>query len=188
MLKKIINNKIFRIIYSIIKTIFIVMIVLYVGAIILQKITNNSSVLGLRFFTVASQSMYPIYDIGDVIVVKDTNPSELIVGDDVTYYGLSGDMKDKLITHRIIEIENGSTGTTYHTQGVANPAPDPTITGDQIFGKVIYKTVIISFISEVIRNQYGFFFLVFCPLVLVVFLEIADTIIEIREERKNKEK
>ena len=29
----------------------------------------------------------------------------------------------------------------------------------------------------------GFFFLVFCPLVLVIFLEIADTIIEAKVEK-----
>lgn len=187
MLKKIMDNKIFKIVYGTIKTVFIVMLVLYVGFIILQKVTNNSSIMGYRFFTIASKSMFPVYDVGDVIVVNTVDTSTLVVGDDITYFGLKGDMKDKIITHRLIEIEGSSAGTIFHTQGVANPAPDPTITSNQIYGKVIYKPVVISTISKVVRNQYGFFFLVFTPLILVVFLEVADTIIETRAEKKNKE-
>ena len=33
------------------------------------------------------------------------------------------------------------------------------------------------------KNKYGFFFLVFCPLVLVIFLEIADTIVQAKVDR-----
>ena len=181
MLKKILNNKIFKIIYGIIKYTFIAMMVLYVVFILLQKVTNNSSVLGLRFFTIASNSMYPVYEINDVIIVKDVDVNTLNVGDDITYYGELNDFKDKIVTHRIISKDSN----TFTTKGVNNTIEDPSIEYNQVLGKVVYKPVIISFISTVIKNQYGFYFLVFTPLVLVMFLEIADTVIELKDKKND---
>ena len=50
-------------------------------------------------------------------------------------------------------------------------------------GEVRGKVFIINTINHLVKNIYGFFFLVFCPLVLVIFLEVADTIIEIKVEK-----
>ena len=181
MLKKLLNNKIFKSVYSIIKYSFIIIMILYVLFIFLQRITNNSSILNYRFFTIASNSMYPVYKVNDVIIVKELDTSSLNVGDDITYYGLKNDFKDKIITHRIVNIDNN----TFTTKGVNTNIEDPSIEASQIYGKVIYKPLIISFISTVIKNQYGFFFLVFTPLVLVLFLEIADTVIEIKDKKND---
>ena len=172
MLKKILNNKTFKISYAIVRTLFIVMMVLYVGVIALQKASNNSSIIGFRFFTIASNSMFPDYKIGDVIVVKDS--TEFNVGDDITYLGKKEDFKDKIITHRIIKKDNN----TFVTKGINNDVEDPTIDYSQIYGKVVYKPIIISFVSTILKNKFGFFFLVFTPLVLVMFLEVADAVMK----------
>ena len=38
------------------------------------------------------------------------------------------------------------------------------------------------------KNQYGFFFLIFLPLVIVIFLEIADTVTEMKQDKIEKDK
>lgn len=182
MLNKIRENKIFKIVFKIIECIVFIMIGLYVLLIVFQKISNNSSLFGVRVFTVASNSMKPVYEIGDVIVIKDFDSKELKIGDDITYLGSSGDVAGKIVTHRIIEINDDK----FTLQGVANPGPDPVITANQIYGKVVYKTAVITFISTLIRNQYGFFFLIFIPLVVIIFLEVVDTINDLKN-KKNEE-
>ena len=48
------------------------------------------------------------------------------------------------------------------------------------------KLILITLISNVIHNQFGFFFLIFIPIVLFIFLEVADTIMDMREEKKRE--
>ena len=183
-MKKILENKTFKIIYGIIKTFVIVLLSIYLLFVMIQRYTNNASILGYRVFTVATGSMEPVYNVNDVILVKDVVPSTLKVGDDIAYLGNRDAVKGLIVTHRIIKIEKLDDGKVHYTlKGVNNKYEDPSITEDQILGKVVGKTYVVSFINHVVKNIYGFFFLVFCPLVLVIFLEIADTVIDMKLEK-----
>ncbi len=183
-MKKILENKTFKIIYGIIKTFVIVLLSIYLLFVMIQRFTNNASILGYRVFTVATGSMEPVYNVNDVILVKDVVPSTLKVGDDIAYLGNRDAVKGLIVTHRIIKIEKLDDGKVHYTlKGVNNKYEDPSITEDQILGKVVGKTYVVSFINHVVKNIYGFFFLVFCPLVLVIFLEIADTVIDMKLEK-----
>lgn len=180
-MRKLLDNKIFQIIYGILKFVVLALLVGYLAFVVIQRFTNNSSIFGYRIFTLASGSMEPIYLINDVILVKEVDTSTLKVGDDVAYLGTTSENKGLVITHRIVRIEKNVSGETrYYLKGVNNEYEDPSISGSQIYGKVLGKVYIINFINHIVKNIYGFFFLVFCPLVLVIFLEIADTIMDIR--------
>ena len=183
-MKKLLENKTFQIIYTIIKIFVVAMLSIYLLFVIVQRFTNNSSILGYRVFTIATGSMEPVYNINDVILVKDTDPSTLKKGDDIAYLGNRDAVKGLIVTHRIIRIETFSDGKVHYTlKGVNNKYEDPSITEDQILGKVVGKLPVVNFINHVVKNIYGFFFLVFCPLVLAIFLEIADTIIDMKLEK-----
>lgn len=183
-MKKLLENKTFQIIYTIIKIFVVAMLSIYLLFVIVQRFTNNSSILGYRVFTIATGSMEPVYNINDVILVKDTDPSTLKKGDDIAYLGNRDAVKGLIVTHRIIRMETFSDGKVHYTlKGVNNKYEDPSITADQILGKVVGKLPVVNFINHVVKNIYGFFFLVFCPLVLVIFLEIADTIIDMKLEK-----
>jgi len=78
---------------------------LYLSFIGIQRFSNNSSICGYRMFTVATGSMVPVYEVGDVIVVKETTLKDLKVGDDVTYYGIKNDFKDSPITLKWFDLE-----------------------------------------------------------------------------------
>ena len=183
-MQKLFENKAFKIIYGIIKTFIVSFLVIYLLFVIIQRVTNNSSIFGYRMFTVATGSMEPVYNVNDVILVKDTDPSTLKVGDDIAYLGNRDAVKGLVVTHRIIRIETLDDNKVHYTlKGVNNKYEDPSITEDQILGKVLGKVYVVNFINHVVKNIYGFFFLVFCPLVLVIFLEIDDTIIEAKVEK-----
>lgn len=183
-MKKLLENKTFQIIYTIIKVFVVAMLSIYLLFVIVQRFTNNSSILGYRVFTIATGSMEPVYNIDDVILVKDIDSSTLKKGDDIAYLGNRDAVKGLIVTHRIIRIETFNDRKVHYTlKGVNNKYEDPSITADQILGKVVGKLPVVNFINHVVKNIYGFFFLVFCPLVLVIFLEIADTIIDMKLEK-----
>lgn len=187
MLRKILDNKYFQIPYKIIKTIIFLVLICYLAFIIIQRVSGNQSVFGYRLFSVATGSMVPDYNIDDVLAIKDVNPDELQVGDDITYLGNKQDVNGRIVTHRIISIEEKNGKKEYITKGINNSVEDPTIEANQIYGKVIGKVPIITEINHIVKNQYGFFFLIFLPLVIVVFLEIADTITEMKRDKKDVE-
>ena len=182
-IKKLLDNKVFQIIYTIIKVVFFAFLAIYILFVMFQRITNNSDIFGYRMFTVATGSMEPVYKVNDVILVKTVDTSTLKVGDDIAYVGNRAELNGIVITHRIIEIWTADDGEIrYTTQGVNNKNPDPSVSKDQIYGKVMGKVYVVNEINHIVKNIYGFFFLIFCPLVLVIFLEIADTIIDIKLE------
>ena len=183
-MRKLLDNKIFQIVYGILKSIIVVLLIAYLVFVVVQRITNNSSIFGYRVFTVATGSMEPVYMVNDVILVKELDVNTLKVGDDVAYLGATDSNRGIIITHRIIRIEkNDNNEVRYYLKGVNNEYEDPSIAGSQIYGKVLGKVFGINFLNHVVKNIYGFFFLVFCPLVLVIFLEIADTIMDMRVEK-----
>lgn len=176
------NNKIFKIVYGTLKTIFFTILILYVVFICVQRLSGNNSVFGFRFFTVATCSMKGVYNVNDVIAVKDFDNKKLKVGDDIAFVGNRGGLENKLVTHRIIKIEEESNGRIFTTKGVKNSVEDPSITESQILGKVVGVVPVVTQINHVVKSQLGFFCLIFCPLVLVIVLEILQTITDIKLE------
>lgn len=187
MLRKVLDSKYFQIPYKIIKFIIFLILILYLAFILIQRISGNQSIFGYRIFSVATGSMIPEYNVNDVLAIKEINTDELKVGDDITYLGNKLDVNGRIVTHRIIEIKEENGEKIYITKGINNIAEDPSINDSQIYGKVVEKIPVITEINHIVKNQYGFFFLIFVPLVAVIFLEIADTITEMKRDKKDKE-
>lgn len=60
---------------------------------------------------------------------------------------------------------------------------DPLVEENQILGKVIMKGTILSLISKIVNNPYGFYFVIFVPFAILLVMEIID-FIEEKKERK----
>lgn len=186
--KKIFDNKIFKFIFKTVEFLIFAVIIVYLGFMIIQRFSGDRSVFGYRVYTVATGSMEGVYDINDVIAVKDCDTNKLKVGDDIAYRGTRGGFEGLLVTHRIIKIEDSSDGgKLFFTQGVKSTVADPSITASQIVGKVEGKVPVITTLNHVVRSQIGFFFCVFCPMVLVIVLEVLQTITDIKIENHELE-
>ena len=66
---------------------------------------NKIAVGGIRIFNVATESMVPEYEVGDVLLVKEIDANSLKKGDDITYLGEQGAFENRVVTHRIVDIE-----------------------------------------------------------------------------------
>lgn len=188
-MRKLFNNKIFKVLYNTFRFCFILMIVLYLSFVIVQRLSGNKSIMGYRLFNVATGSMTGVYNINDVIAVKDYDTKKLKVGDDIAYRGKRGGFEGLLVTHRIIKIEPLENGKLiFTTQGVNSNVADPKIEESQILGKVVGVVPVISNLNHVVKTQLGFFLLIFCPLVLVIVLEVLQTITDIKLEKNEIQK
>ena len=71
----------------------------------------------------------------------------------------------------------------FTTKGVKNDVEDPAIYDDQIIGKVVGIVPIISPVNHIVKSQIGFFLCVFCPIVIIISLEVFATLTEMKEEK-----
>lgn len=183
-IKKIQENKFLKILFMICKAITTFLIILIVSIIFVQKISNNKFTLGgYSIFTVVTESMLPKYEVGDMLFAKKVAVDSLKIGDDLVYLGKEGSFNGKIVTHQIIEIENNGSKRLFHTKGLANSMEDPVVSEEQIYGRVIGKSFILSFLSKILNNPYGFYFIVFIPFVIIIFLEFID-IMHDKEKQK----
>ncbi len=180
------GNTCLHFIWNIFVKILTLVIIFISIIIVVQKVTNNEeSFLGFRIFRVQTGSMIPKYQIGDVILVKETEPDKIKIGDDVTYEGEKGSMKGMLVTHRVIDIEEVDGKRVFHTQGIANNSEDPVVNEDQVNGVVQTKMYILSLICMLLNNKYVFYFCGILPLTIYVAFRIFKGKRVKRIEREN---
>lgn len=184
MLKKITENPVLKLINNIVYVILFLIVASVLFVVILQRASNNAIALGgVRVFNIISESMIPKYNIGDVLVVKSIEPQNIKVGDDIAYIGQESTFNQKIVTHQVIKIDYENGEYIFHTKGIANILEDPLVHQNQVFGKVVYKIWILSFISKILSNVYGVFFGIFVPIVVLIFWTILKLkgLVEVEE-------
>ena len=165
-----------------------VFVILFLLMVCLQRFSNNEiSFFNFRMFTVASGSMAPEYEVGDVLIAKETAPENIKVGDSVSYLGKKGTFTGKVVTHEVTSIEKDVDGNfIFHTKGKANLVEDPPVYEDQIYGVIIWNPKLLSFIYKVINTKYGLFIFVVLPIFYVIGSEMLSAMLEREDERRKK--
>ena len=182
-------KKIGRITKCILNIVITVFIVLFLIVVCLQRFSNNRiSFFNYRMFTVVSGSMEPNYKIGDVLISKTVEPSKIKVGDDLSYLGRTGDFKDKVVTHRVVDIYQDDKGEyLFKTKGSANMLEDPIVYEDQLYGVVVHKSVILSFMYKIVGTTTGMFIFIIIPIFYIIGSEILSAMLTREEKRRNKD-
>lgn len=165
---------VFKILYNIIYYLlyFVVFIVIIIS--LVQRFSDNKKTLGgIRIFNVLTGSMEPNYHVGDILFVKEIKPSQINIGDDISYIGKKTEFDGIVVTHRVKEKEVRKDKIYFVTQGTANPLPDPEISEEQVYGKVIYKSVILSLFSQ-LMNKTSIFFVIFLAMVFIIAFRLVE--------------
>lgn len=180
--------KVFKVFKSILNFIIVVGVLLFVFIVCLQRFSNNRlSFFNYRMFTVVSGSMEPEYEIGDVLIAKEKDPTTIRVGDTISYLGTIGQFDDKVITHRVVNIEKDKDGKLlFHTKGDANLIEDPIVHQDKLYGVVIYKTIILSNIYRVVSTSTGMFIFVVLPILYIIGSEFVSFLVSKEDERRKQ--
>lgn len=159
---------------------FAVIICVSLFTIGLKFLGEAPSVFGYNFYYVLTESMEPEIKAGEMILGKVVDTAELQVGDIITYKGESGQVKNKVVTHKIIEID----GDIFVTKGVSNDIADPPINSSQIMTKYVGIIPFVGEIFTVINTKLGFMFLIVTPLLLLIVNEISNIAKAIKENKE----
>lgn len=115
-----------------------------IAMISLILIWGSTGLLGFQPNIIASGSMTPTLDVGDIAITVQTRPETIRVGDIIQYWR---EGEPAPIIHRVIETYKTG-GTIYLvTKGDANNAPDDPITPTQTVGKLIITIPKLGWIS-----------------------------------------
>ena len=202
--------KAFRRIWSVITTIVVILIVFLAIALV------GVRVIGLTPYTVLSGSMEPTYHVGSLIYVKEVEPSEVEVGDPITFVV----NEDLLVaTHRVVEIdvqtsrqqaivdENGEAmldaegnpiyeevpldepAYYFTTKGDANDAVD----GAQVYyknllGEPVFTIPYLGYLSSWIQTKKGMIISINVALILLLLTFLPDLLRSVDDEPKKKKK
>lgn len=182
------GKKIGKIALTVVRILVGIVIAAFVIVVCLQRFSDNKiSFFNYRMFTVVSQSMTPKYDIGDVLIAKEKDPSKVKEGDVISYLGSYGDFNGKVITHRVVGSEKREDGKYYfRTKGDANIVEDPIVTEDQLYGVVVYRSAILSLVYRIVGTKVGFYLFIIIPILFIIGSEMLTTMLEKEEERRKK--
>lgn len=155
---------------------YVLIIAMVLGAFLFATNSSaNKSILGYRVYSVMTGSMTPVYPTGSLVFVKLTDPQDIRVGDDITFYNPSSEQE--IWTHRVTQIvtDYGNNGICFKTQGVANSSEDPFITlGGNVVGvvkfSIPYAGYVLKFMQENMLLSIVIILLVFALIKLIVTL------------------
>lgn len=189
------KSKVKKILNAIVDVLIVLILIVSLLIVVLSLTSKSSGVpniFGYAPMNVASYSMEPTINKGDLIFSKVTNDifCEYEVGDIVTFRTKIEDIPT-LNTHRIIEVIEDDGITYYKTQGDnkdTNPVADEELQTSATIVAVYTGTKIpvIGNFFGFIRTQLGFFLCVLLPMILFFIYEAIRVILNLLAYNKEK--
>lgn len=182
-------------IFDIIGTIFLVLSLCALGLSIFvvstTKDKEDAYVFGYKPIYVLSGSMEPTMMTDSVIIVKQTSPDEIDVGD-IVLFKVTENGKSKLITHRIV----GFNGEEVITKGDNNKVKDnfsQKITKADIKSKVVLRLNWISGIVKYGNKDNGWVKIIAFVVAAIIAIAVIDISVRFllkirRQEKEEKHK
>ena len=148
--------------------------VLVALVVILALLLVGVRVFGMQVFTVLSGSMEPVYHVGSLIYVKETDPMTLQPGDVITF------MLDEntMATHRIVDVipdEEDPSVIRFQTKGDANDAVDGSLVHyKNVLGTPVFTIPKLGYLASYIQNPPGTYVAISAGAVLLALVFLPD--------------
>ncbi len=167
-----------RIISTTISVLLIAIVIFLVlfSVISVISIKNNKVpfLFGFASVEIVSGSMSPVYNAGDVLVIKKVSADDIKVGDVISFISTDPNIKGSINTHRVVDITSDKeNGIIFTTKGDANKTNDEyPVYQENLVGKVVLKNTLFSKLFSVLRSQWGFFCIIMLPLLAVLGISV----------------
>lgn len=181
---------------SIIKTTIVWLVVLLAVSMMIFTVVsvttfnrNDRALFGYKMFIVNSDSMAATdFDAGDLILVKEVDPSTLAVGDIITYMSQNTDSFGEAITHKIRKLTTDAEGNpgfiTYGT--TTNTDDEAIVTYPYILGKYQSNIPGLGTFFNFLKTTPGYFVCIFTPFMLIIIYEGVKFFTLFRRYRKEQ--
>lgn len=155
---------------------------------IIKSYTNKDqvpSISGIFPMIILTDSMYPEFESGDLIICNTAEPEEIKVGDVICFYDPEGN-GTATVTHRVQEVITDDEGNlAWITKGDANNTEDlPTVPAKNLIGVYKIRLKGLGNVAMFMQTTQGLIICVICPIILLV----AYDVIRRRAYEKSKKK
>lgn len=150
-----------------------------VGLVVLLAVfLLGSRLLGFRVFNIVSGSMEPAYSVGDLIYVKEVDPTTVKIGDPITFV-LNEDLV--VATHRVVRIDLEK--QHFYTKGDANETEDAApVHFKNLVGIPKFSIPWLGYVSDFIQNPPGMYISIAAGAVLLLLAFLPDFLPKKKEE------
>ena len=170
-------KKVFLTLINILSVLIIGAAVIVLCLVLMTKPGEAPSIGGYTVFRVTTGSMRPTYDIDTMILVKKTDPSEIKVGDVISFYSADPALEGSVNTHRVTEVSQEGDHWKYTTKGDSNNAVDQYGTdSDALIGKVIASSLILGKLARLVSNPLIFIPVILIPLAIILITNVVHTV------------
>lgn len=142
---------------------------------IIEGFTNPDEVPALAGYSpmmVLTDSMSPKIKSGDLIIIKEIDPTTLKVDDIITFFDPAGNGQTT-VTHRILKIENIDGKLMFETQGDNNNTPDRLLVeAEAVIGIYLFRIPIVANIIMFMQTVPGLILCIFVPLIALAAYDL----------------
>ena len=138
-------------------------------------------------YIIVSPSMVPTINVEDAIVIRRMDSKDLKQGDIISFLSTDSYYNGKVITHRIIGIEQASDGSLlYRTKGDNNNVADGTLVSeDLVYGKVMFRIPFLGYVRQFLSTYFGWILCIALPLLYLIMTEVIK-VRKLLNQRKKK--
>ena len=186
------SNKV-KSIGNIIATVFLVIVLLFAALITIMsfnaKVNDNiPSIFGYSTFSIQTDSMEGTINPGDLIIGEKCDPTNLEVGDVISFHTVDDEGNYFINTHRIIGINEDGNYLSFQTQGDNEDYPDKRLVapGDIISKYTGVRLPLLGYVITFLSSQLGFFICIVFPVLLYTIWQVYKLIKVIMENQKTK--
>lgn len=156
-----------------------ILVALTVAAAALVVAFAGVRLVGLTPYAVLSGSMEPELPVGSLVYVRAVDPSEVVVGDTITFKLESG----TLVTHEVYEID--AAAREFKTHGIANVDSEGNISPDaapvpwsSLVGSVVACVPLLGYVNVFVTQPPGVFMVIAGVAVVIgvsIVIELVGT-------------
>lgn len=135
---------------------------------------NDRDLFGYKAYIVNSDSMAATdFDAGDLIFVKETDPSTLQAGDIITFISQSTESFGQVVTHKIRSLTTDAQGNPgFITYGTTTDVDDATVvTYPYIMGKYVSHLAGVGSFFNFLKTPQGYIVCIFIPFMLLILYQ-----------------
>ncbi len=150
---------------------------------------NDRKLFGYRAYIVNSDSMAATdFNAGDLVFVKETDPSTLKEGDIITYISQNSESFGEMITHKIRRVTTDAQGNPgFVTYGTTTDTDDATIvTYPYIMGKYATHLVGVGTFFNFLKTPQGYIVCIFTPFMLLIIYHGVNCVRIFRRYKKEQ--
>ncbi len=140
---------------------------------------NDRNIFGYKAFIVLSDSMSATdFDAGDIVLVKEVDPSTLKEGDIISYQSINDHNYGQTVTHkirRLVTNEKGEPGfITYGT--TTNTDDESVVTYSFVLGKYQGRLPKVGKFFQFLKTTPGYILCIFIPFLLLIIFQGINSI------------